>query len=289
MGLFVQDLRHATRLLVRNPGFSFAATLTLALGIGANTAIFTVVDAVLLRPLPYKDPERLVMLWETEPSAPQGLFPVTWPDFVDWRAHNSVFDGIVAGTSAGATLTGAAEPLKLQGLEISPETFELLGVEPLRGRVFRADETQPGRNHVVILSSGLWQRAFGGDGSIVGRKVTLDGEAYDVVGIMPKGFEFPPIWGSRPEYWVPLDLQQPAWRKDRGNHWLWVMGRLKRGTPIEKARADMETISRRLAQQYPDTNTGVTARLRTLRDQLTGRVKPAFLVLFATAGSLGDD
>jgi putative ABC transport system permease protein len=152
------------------------------------------------------------------------------------------------------------------------------------GRTFSADET--GHNRVVILSYGLWQRAFGGDPALVGRKITLDGEAHDVIGVMPRDFKFPQIWGQRAEFWRPITFDQPEWKKSRGNHWFWVLGRLKNGISLARASADMETLSERLARQYPDTNTGVIAKVVGLREQLAKNVRPALLVLFATVGFL---
>jgi putative ABC transport system permease protein len=286
MATLIQDLKYGLRMLARNPGFTAVAVLTLALGIGANTAIFSVVYAVLLRALPYKNAPQLVMIWETEPSAPGTPFPDTGPDFKDWIAQNKVFQGMAAGTVDGATLTGSGEPLPLSGFAVSPGTFELLGVEPLRGRTFTPDESQAGHNHAVVLSYGLWQRAFGGDPSIVGRKITMSSEAYDVIGIMARSLRFPEIWGRIPDYWVPINLDTPAWRRDRGNHWMWVMARMKPGVTLAQARADMETVSTQLARQYPNTNTGVIATVRSLRDELTGRVRPALIVLFAAVGFL---
>ena len=284
MTTLLQDMRYGLRMLGKNPGFTTIAVLTLALGIGANTAIFSVVDAALLRPLPYRDAQQLVTIWETEPSGPGGLFPATGPDFKDWIKQNKVFEGLAAATPDGASLTGVSEPLQLRGWQVSPEIFPLLGVQPLIGRAFSADET--GHDRVVILSYGLWQRAFGGDRAIVGQKITLDGEAYNVIGIMPSTFKFPRIWIDQPEYWRPINFEEPAWKKERGNHWFWVLGRMKPGVTLEQARAEMETVSGRLTQQYPNTNTGVVAKVVSLRDQLTKNLKPALLVLFAAVGFL---
>ena len=286
MSTLLQDLRFGLRMLAKNSGFTAIAIITLALGIGANTAIFSLVNTILLRPLPYPDSQQLVVVWETEPSGPGDLYPATGPDFKDWRAQNGVFTRMAAATITGAALMGAGGPLRISGYEVSPEMFHLLGFQPLKGRMFAEDETQPGHNHVVILSFGLWQRAFGGDGGIVGRKITMDGEAYDVVGIMPREFKFPQIWGNRAEFWKPLTLQQPKWRQNRGTHWMFVIGRLKNGIRLEKARADMETLSQRLAHQYPNTNTGVIAKVVSLQEQLVKKVKPALLVLFAAVGFL---
>jgi len=282
----LQDIRYGLRMLIKNPGFTAVAVLTLALGIGANTAIFSVVNAVLLKPLPYTDSDRLAVIWVTEPSAPEGLFPDTAPDFRDWQAQNQAFEGMSAITIAGATLTGAGEPLQLRGLSVSPNTFQLLRMQPLLGRSFSPDEGPTGHNHVVILSYGLWQSALGGQKNIVGNKITLDGEAYDVAGVMPKDLRFPNLWGRAPQFWTPITMDAPKWKTDRGNHWFWVLARVKKGVTLSQAAAEMETISSRLAQQYPKTNTGVIARLKSLHEQLTGNVNEILWVLFATVGFL---
>jgi putative ABC transport system permease protein len=273
-------------MLVKNPGFTTVAVLTLALGIGANTAIFSVVNAVLLKPLPYADPDRLAAIWVTEPSGPGGLFPDTSPDFRDWQVMNHSFEGMSAITGAGATLTGSGEPLQLRSLSVSPNTFQLLGAQPQLGRSFSPDEGPSGHNHVVILSYGLWQSAFGGQKNIVGSKVTMDGEAYDVVGVMHKDLRFPTVWGRNPQFWTPITMDAPKWKTDRGNHWFWVLARMKKGVTLKQAAAEMVTISAQLAQQYPQTNTGVSARVKSLHEQLTGNVSEILWVLFATVGFL---
>jgi putative ABC transport system permease protein len=273
-------------MLLKNPGFTAVAVLTLALGIGANTAIFSVVNAIVLRPLPYPDSDRLVTIWVTEPSGPGNLYPDTGPDFVDWKAQNEVFDIMGAVTTTGAALTGTSEPLQLQGFEVSPEIFDFLGARPLMGRNFNGAETQSGHDNVVILSYGLWQRAFGGESRVVGSKITMGGRPYFVVGIMPREFQFPHIWGNKPEFWFPLNLQAAEWRKSRGNHWLWVLARMKKGITLKRASAEMDALSARIAQQYPETNTGVAAKVVGLQARLTEHVRPALLMLFATVGFL---
>jgi len=283
---FWQDLHYGARQLKRNPGFTAVAVITLALGIGANTAIFSVVNAVLLKSLPYPDPDRLAVIWETEPRAPGALLPDAGPDFQDWQAQNHVFEGISAITQAGATLTGSGEPLQLRGLSVSPNTFQVLGVQPQFGRSFSPDEGPSDHNHVVILSYGLWQSAFGGQKNIVGTKVTMDGEAYDVVGIMSKDLRFPIIWGWNPQYWTPISMDLPNWKTHRWSHWFWVLARMKKGVTLNQAAAEMVTISTRLAQQYPQSNTGVIARVKSLHEQLTGHVSKVLQVLFAAVGFL---
>ena len=281
-----QDVRYGLRMLKKNPGFTAVAVVTLALGIGANTAIFTVVNAVLLKPLPYADPDRLAVIWVTEPSGPGGLFPDTSPDFRDWQAQNHVFEAMSAATVDGATLTSSGEPQQLRGLSVSPNTFQVLGVQPELGRTFSPDEGPSGHNHVVILSYGLWQSAFAGRKEIVGSNITLDGEAYNVAGVMPRSLRFPNMWGRDPQYWTPITMDAPKWKTDRGNHWFWVMARLKPGVSLQQAAAEMVTISSRLAQQYPQTNTGVTARVKSLHEQITGNVSEVLWVLFAAVGFL---
>jgi predicted permease len=283
----IQDVHYGLRQLRRNPGFTAVAVITLALGIGANTAIFSMVNAVLLRPLPYKNPQRLVRLENTEPGYASLVPVVSGPDFRDWQTENHVFEEMAAGFVANKSLTGRSEPLQLSGFEVSPQVFHLLGVAPLMGRTFTQDETQPGHNQVVILSYGLWQRAFGGDKAIVGKTITLSGEAYDVAGVMPRSLKFPDLWwGAKAEFWIPLNLEQPTWRKSRGDHWLWVLARMKKGVTLAQAQADMATISRNLQRQYPHEDTGVSAKVLGLRQEVTKQVRPALLVLFAAVGFL---
>lgn len=289
MGTLGQDSKYALRMLLKNPGFTAVAIITLAVGIGANTAIFSMVNAVLLQPLPYKNPQSLVTLRVTEPSGPGNLYPASGPDFTDWVKQNRIFSSMAAGTGAGAALTGLegnAQPIQLQGFEVSPEIFHLFGVKPLLGRTFTPDEGPTGRDQVVILSYGLWQRAFGGKKSIVGKTATLNGKAYDVVGVMPRSLKFPQFYGIAPEFWFPLNMRQPNYRKYRGNHWLWVIARMKDGVTISTAQADMATVSRNLARQYPHDDTGVNAKVLDLHESITKTVRPALWVLFAAVGFL---
>ncbi|MGO8792474.1 MAG: ADOP family duplicated permease [Terriglobia bacterium] len=283
---FTQDIRFGLRMLTRNPGFTAVAVITLSLGIGANAAIFSVVNAVLLKPLPYADPDRLAVIWMSEPNAAGGLHPDSGPDFQDWQAQNHVFEGMSAVSRAESTLTGSGEPLQLRGLSVSPNTFQLLGVQPQLGRSFAPDEGPSGHNHVVILSYGLWQSAFGGRKNIVGSKVMLDGEACGVVGVMPRDLKFPSVSGHNPQFWTPITLDAPHWKANRGSHWLWVLARTKKGVTISQAAAEMVTISMRLAQQYPQTNAGVIARVKSLHEQLTGNVSEVLWLLFAAVGFL---
>ncbi|HJT28270.1 MAG TPA: ABC transporter permease [Pyrinomonadaceae bacterium] len=276
----MHDLRYAARLQRKNPGFTVVAVIALALGIGANTAIFSVVNTILLRPLPYKDPERLVMVWE---DATKHGYPRDTPaaaNFVDWRDQNQVFEGMAAIYDTSFNLTGSGDPERLEGRSVSANMFSLLGVEPQIGRVFTAAEDQPGAQRVVLLSYALWQRRFGGDQKIVGQSLTLNGESYVVVGVMTARFQFP---SSDDQVWVPIAFTQ----EDAGNrnrHYLQVLARLKPGVSLTQAQSEMSTIAARLQQQYPESNTDLGAAVQPLHEHLVGDIKPALLVLLGAVG-----
>jgi len=275
-----QDLRYGLRVLVKNPGFTTVAVVALALGIGANSAIFSVVNAVLLRPLPYKDPDRLVMIWEDDTK---GGYPRDTPaaaNYIDWRDQNQVFEGMAAMADQSFNLTGAGEPERIEGRRVSASLFPLLGVEPQLGRAFSPEEDQPGGSRVAVMSHGLWQRRFGADPSVIGRPLTLNGESYTVVGVMPSHFQFPT---RESELWVPIAFtsQEAA---NRGRHYLKVVARLKPGVSVEQAQAEMSTIAARLQQQYPEQNTDLGATVVPLHEQVVGDIKPALLVLLGAVG-----
>jgi len=276
----LHDMRYAARLQRKNPGFTIVAVIALALGIGANTAIFSVVNTVLLRPLPYKDPEHLVMVWE---DATRHGYPRDTPaaaNFVDWRDQNQVFEGMAAIADTSFNLTGSGDPERLEGRRVSATLFPLLGVEPQLGRVFTAAEDQPGAQRVVLLSYPLWQRRFGGDPGIVGKSLTLNGESHVVVGVMPARFQFP---SSDDQAWVPIALtQQEAGNRNR--HYLQVLGRLKPGVSPAQAQSEMSTIAARLQQQYPQSNAELGAAVQTLHEHLVGDIKPALLILLGAVG-----
>jgi putative ABC transport system permease protein len=277
---FLQDLRYAARMLAKNPGFTAVAVIALALGIGANTAIFSVVNTVLLRPLPYKDPEQLVMVWEDATKHGYPRDTPTAANYIDWRDQNSVFSGMAAIDEINLNLTNAGDPERLKGRRVSANLFALLGVEPQLGRVFNAAEDQPGAQHVAVLSHRLWQRRFGGDANIVNKTLTLDGEAYTVTGVMPARFEFPE---KDVEIWVPIafDAREAA---NRNRHYLEVVARLKPGVTLEQAQTEMTTIGARLQQQYPQTNTDIGVAVTSLHEHLVGDIKPALLILLGAVG-----
>ena len=275
LGDISQDLRYGLRTLLKNPGFTLIAIIALALGIGANTAIFSVVNTVLLRPLPYKDPDRLAMIWED--NSKQG-FPRDTPaaaNYIDWRDQNHVFEGMAAIVEISFNLTGVGDPERIDGRRVSATLFPLLGVEPQLGRAFRPEEDQPGANHVVIMSHGLWQRRCGADPVIIGKPINLNGESFTVVGVMPRSFQFPT---RNDQLWIPIafDAKQAG---QRGNHYLEVVARLKPGVTWRKAQAEMTTIAGRLEQQYPETNASIGAIVTPLHEQVVGDIKPALLIL----------
>ena len=280
MGNIWQDLRYGFRTLVKNPGFTAVAVIALALGIGANSAIFSVVNTVLLRPLPYKDSEGLVMVWE---DATKHGYPRDTPavaNYIDWRDQNQVFQGMAAIADQSFNLTGSGEPERLDGRRVSASLFKILGVEPQLGRTFTTEEDQAGGNPVVILSHRLWQRRFASDPAIVGKTLTLNGVNGTVVGVMPQEFQFPT---QDDELWVPIAFTQDD-ATSRGRHYLQVIARLKPGVSVSQAQSEMSTIAARLQQQYPASNTDLGAVVVPLHEQLVGDIKPALMILLGAVG-----
>ena len=284
MSALLSDVRYGFRMLVKNPGFLFVAVLTLALGIGANTAIFSIVNAVLLRPLPYPDPDRLVTLWEAQVSdyGPNGI--ASAPNFHDWEKQNDVFEQMAMFDSAGRgydlSSTGM-EAERVSGDRVSSNFFSVLGVRPYIGRIFLPEEEQPGKDHVVILSHQLWTRRYGADPAIVGRTIKVDEEDYTVVGVMPRDFEFQ-FWSGPRQLWVPVGYTEGD--RERDSHSFLVLARLKSNVTFERARAEMDTIGRRLAKEYPDDNAGKTVAVVTASEIATGGLRQSLLALLAAVG-----
>jgi putative ABC transport system permease protein len=275
-----QDLRYGVRMLMGNPGFAVIAVLTLALGIGANTAIFSVVNSALLRPLPFAEPDRLVMVSGRNLQKGLSRSEITPADWLDYRARTSAVEGIAAFRTRRFTVTGQGEPELVQGALISAEFFTLLGLNPLQGRAFLPEEDQPGRDRVAIMSHALWQRRFGPDASLAGQSITVNGESYTVVGILPPRLDFPPSheMASAFELCVPLALDAQD-RSNRLNHVLLGVARLKSGVTEEQARSELTSIARQLEEQHPDTNAGWSVNVRQLREEAVGDVRPALLTL----------
>ncbi len=275
-GLF-QDLRYALRQLRKSPGFTAVAIAILALGIGANTAIFSVVNGVLLRPLAFKDPARLVRVWHVPPPASfpgMTTFSVSAANYADWENQNHVFDGMAIYSYHGFTVTGGDKPEQIDASAVSSGFFSTLGVQPMLGRALSPDENQVGHSHVVVLSYRFWQERFGSNPGIVGHDINLDGQGYLVAGVMPASFRFPDF----AQMWTPM-----AWtdkeRAVRGEHHYVVIARLKPGVELKQAQAEMNTISERLQQLYPADDKGWGATVLPLHDDLVSDVRPALLVL----------
>jgi predicted permease len=277
METLLQDFRYGFRMLMKSPGFTAVAIITLALGIGANTAIFSVVNAVLLRPLGFKDPDRLVRVWHVPPpkSFPgMTRFAASAANYVDWEKQNQTFDHMAIMSYRGFDLTGGDKPEQVDASAVSSDFFTTLGVPPMLGRTLLPEEDQPGHSHVVVLSHRLWKERFGASREIVGHNISLDGASYLVAGVMPANFRFPDF----AQMWTPM-----AWtdqeRVVRGEHHYMVIARLKPGVELKQAQADMNTISARLAQTYPEDDKGWGAVVVPLHDDLVADVRPALLVL----------
>ncbi len=275
---FTIDLRFAWRSLWKNPTLTALAVAALALGIGANTAIFSVVRGVLLAPLPYPEPERIVRLLDTNPQANLPRFPSSPPDFADWRAQNRVFSHLAAIARASVNLTGEGEPERLIAARVTADFFGLFRVPAALGRGLLPAEDQVGGPKVAVLSHALWQHRFGGDPKILGRRLVLDGEPTTVVGVMPESFVMP----QRAELWLPLQLA--ITEEMRGGHFLSVAGRLKEGVSLDRAQTEMSGIADRIALAHPDTNKDWGVRLHPLRDLMVEDIRPALLVLLGAVG-----
>ena len=277
----MQDIRHALRAFAARPGFTLVALLTLALGIGANTAVFTVVDNVLLQPLPYQDASRLAILTERMPQFPS--LSVSWQNYVDWRDRSRSFEGFGAVRTTSLTLTGSGEAERLPAKMMTATLLGMLGVSPVSGRPFSADEDRAGAAPVALVSHGLWQRRFGGDPSLVGRTVVLDNEPCTVVGILPPGFQIM----SPADVYLPLGPWAAKLPDDRGWHvGIFPIARLGPGVTLQQAQVEMDAISQQLASEYPQFNSKVGAQVRNLQDQIVQNVRPALLVLLAAVSAV---
>lgn len=288
MDILLQDLRYAGRALLKARAFTTVVLLTLGLGVGANTAIFSIVNAMLLRPLPYPDPDRLVLAWGRPPGSPTDT-AASYPEFADWREQNASFSEMAVWRSQSVNLTGQGEPERLIGSFVSASFLPLVGAQPLLGRGFAPEETEPGTARpVALISYGLWQRRFGGDPRILGRALELNGQSLTVVGVLGPDFEpgRAPAngWFMGTEAWIPAPYFPNRRGLERGENEMLVLARLKPRVSLGEAQADLAVIAGRLAEAYPDTQRGRTVRLAPLHDQIVGEARPALLVLLGAVG-----
>ena len=282
IGTMLRDVVYGFRMLFKNPGLTITAILTLAIGIGANTVIFSVINAILLRPLPYENPDRLVMVWEKVPKINVREGKVSYPDFVDWKRQSQFTQGMAIYSPSGFALTGVAEPEHLKGAVVSADFFPLLKIKPALGRTFLPEEDQPGAAASVVLSHDLWQQRFGSNPNIVGQNITLNDKSFTVIGVMPANFEFVPLKDA--ELWAPIGvvggkdvIENRGYRVNNQ-----VIARLKDGVSTEQAQSEMVSIARRLEEQYPGTNAGVSAAVVGLHEQIVGNVRGVLLIIFAS-------
>ena len=281
METLLRDIRYGVRSLLKRPGFTAIALIALALGIGANTAIFTLVNAVLLRPLPFAEPDRLVWVWGNIKNGGNRA-SVCPPDFLDYRQQNKSFEEFAASFSVPLRLnhTGDGEPERLEAGGVTGNYFQTLGVKPAFGRTFLLENEKPGSDQVVVLSYSLWQKRFGGDPAIINKTITLDGKSFAILGVMPPDFSMP-----RPvDVWVPINFDMDEGMKQRKAHFLRPVGRLRAGVTMAAAQADTDAIARRLEEQYPESNSGWNLRLVSLREQLVGNTRPTLFILFGAVG-----
>ena len=289
----LHDLRYGIRMLLKNPGFTTVAVLALAIGIGANSAIFSVVNSVLLRPLPYQNPEQIVTLWTVNPSIHIGYdkFRTTVPQFLSYQSNTKVLQNLAAFKSQQLSLENRGEPEKLGGVMVSIDFFSALGKQALLGRTFLPQEDKPGGEHVVILSFDLWKRRFASDSSIVGQAITLNGRSYTVVGVMPAGFNFPRgaempgylDFPSKTEVWAPMAFSADE-IAERGSFNNTLIGRLQPGISVKEAQAQLSAIATRNSEQFPKTDGGMGVLVTPLHDQIVGDLKPALMMLLGAVG-----
>src|SRR5262245_58501410 len=264
MSTIWQDLRYDLRMLAKSPGFTAVAVVTLALTTGANTTVFSLMNAVLLKPLPFRDTDRVVMVWETVKQQENPTI-VSWPNYKDWKIRTRSFEtmGLFDSAGQGYNLSGSGDPERVSGVRVTASFFQVLGVQPLVGRTFLPEEETPGKDRVVVLSYRLWARRYASDPGLVGRTIKVDGEDFTVVGVMPREFRFQ-LWSGDRQLWVPIGLTEGD--QGRGSHSFICIARLNPGVTLEQARAEMETIGQRLAREYPTDNADESATVTLLQE-----------------------
>ena len=280
MTKFTQDLRFALRRLRKSPGFTFVAVLTLGLGTGANSAMFSIVNAVLLRPLPYRDPEKLVLLSEHWPEFPR--LSLSYLNYRDWRDQSQSFEAVGAVRNSVMTMTGIPEAERVPTQNVTANIFDLLGLAPNLGRTFTAAEDKPGAPGVAVISHSLWQRHFSASRDVLGKAIVLDNQTYSIIGVMPPGTE---ILQQSPDVFLPFEPWARTLPDDRSWHpGILPIARLKPSVSLEQARSEITLIADRLAKQYPDTNTNVSSLVEPMQEQIVESVRPALLVLLGAVG-----
>ncbi|HVN09675.1 MAG TPA: ABC transporter permease, partial [Patescibacteria group bacterium] len=283
MSILWQDIRYGLRMLAKHPGFTAVAVLTLALGIGANTALFSIVNGVLLNPLPYPHPEQLVRIHESKVNFATGS--ISFPNFRDWRDSNRTFTQMAVSRSTGMSLTGLGESERVRIQLVSSDFFSILGVTPAIGRLFAPGEDEIGRAPIAVVSAGFWKRKLGGSPDAVGKTLPLDGKNFTVVGVIPASFNFSVGSFSPADIYLPVgQWGNPLLNNRTSGLGFHGIGRMKPGVTIEQAQADLDSVTHRLEQIYPDANKGIGARLRPLSQEMLGRVRPFLLVLLAAVG-----
>src|SRR5690349_184908 len=292
----MSDIRFAVRLLLKHPAYTAIIIITLALGIGANTAIFSAFNAIMLRPLPYNDPERIVTVWDSFPKLGVKKIGVTYANFTDVKERSKSFEPLAlyaAGSTTAFNLTGLGGPERVQAASASADFFRALGVNPLHGRTFTDDDAQPGRNRLVVLGYNLWQRDFGGNANIINQNIKLNDVDFTVVGVMPPGFSFPSgaempagqQFASATEIWTPLVIPNtPAARNDRQVRGYRAVARLKPGVTIKQAEADTRAIAQQLVAEHSQENEGLDMSVTTMRENQVGELRPAMFALVSAAG-----
>jgi putative ABC transport system permease protein len=279
METLIQDVRYGWRMLLKSPGFAAVAVITLALGIGANTAIVSVIDAALFHALPYREPAGLVHLWEIKPGGEFAQMEASYPDLADWRTSNHVFSELAGYTGMDFSLTGRSTAQRVFGARATANFFDVLGVTPALGRGFRPDEDRA--SHITLLTYGFWQGQFGGDAGVVGQAITLNGEPFTIIGVLPPEFQFAKRGNA--QLWVPLN-PSPNEASRRTRHWENVIGRLRPGVTVEQAQAEMTHLAERLAAEHPDSNAGNGIRVVPLHEEIIGPVRPVLLALLGAVG-----
>ena len=276
---FARDVRYAVRMLLRNPGFATIALLTFAVGIGVNTAVFSVFNGVLLRPLPYPDADRITMMWVD--NRPAGIKEDigSYPNYLDWRSQSQSYEQVAAFIPSNFTLTGATEPERISGAQTTANFFAVLGLRPILGRLYTEANETPGNDRVVLISQGLWQRSFGGRNDVLGQTLTLNGQPFEIIGVMPPDLRMP----TDAQIWKPLAPEEDL-RRARGAFWLPVIGKLKPGVTAEEAQTEMSAIAARLEQAYPQQMQGFGAYIVPLQKQIVGQIERSLQVLMAAVG-----